>query len=97
MVKGWPVSAGPAIGGIFWREDRKELFFLSSPQQAVMAVDVATAPAFGTGTPRLLFKPPNGTLGPAQLSNVATRDGQRFVFLVQLPPVQTPASTGAQR
>jgi hypothetical protein len=73
------------------------MFFLSSPEQAVMAVDVAASPAFETGTPRLLFKPPNGTFAPAQLSNVATHDGQRFVFLVQLPPVQTPASTGTQR
>ena len=66
-------------------------------QQAVMAVDVASAPAFEPGTPRLLFKPPNGTFAPAQLSNIASADGQRFVVLVQLPPVQTPASTGAQR
>jgi hypothetical protein len=95
--KGSPVSTGPAIGGIFWRGDDKELFFLSAPEQAVTAVDVKTSPAFEAGTPRQLFKPPNGTFAPAQLSSVATRDAQRFVVLVQLPPVPTPASTGAQR
>ena len=62
--KGSPVSTGPAIGGIFWRGDDKELFFLSSPEQAVTAVDVKTSPAFEAGTPRLLFKPPNGTFAP---------------------------------
>jgi roadblock/LC7 domain-containing protein len=91
-VKPSPVSTGQAIGGIFWRQDSQEMFFLNSPEQAVMAVDVATSPAFETGAPRRLFKPPNGTFAPAQLSNVASRDGQRFVFLVQLPAVQTPAN-----
>jgi hypothetical protein len=91
------VSTGQAIGGIFWRQDAKEMFFLNSPEQAVMAVDVTTSPAFEAGTPRLLFKLPSPMLAPAQLSNISSRDGQRFVFLAQLPAVQTPASTAVQK
>ena len=73
------------------------MFFLNSPQQAVMAVDVATSPEFKAGTPRLLFPLPSPMLAPAQLSSISSRDGQRFVFLAQMPAVQTPASTSSQR
>jgi hypothetical protein len=73
------------------------MFFLNSPQQAVMAVDVATSPEFQAGTPRLLFPLPSPMLAPAQLSSISSRDGQRFVFLAQVPVVQTPASTSSQR
>jgi hypothetical protein len=96
-VKPSPVSTGQAIGGIFWRQDGKEMFFLNSPQQAVMAVDMTTSPELQAGTPRLLFQVPGPAPGPAQLSNVSTSDGQRFVFLVPVPVVQTPAITTTQR
>jgi len=96
-VKPSPVSTGQAIGGIVWRQDGKELFFLNSPQQAVMAVDITTSPELRAGTPRLLFEVPSPTLAPAQLSSISTRDGQRFVFLVQQPVVPRPASTTSQR
>ena len=72
------------------------MFFLNSPEQAVMSVDITTSPAFEAGTPRRLFKLPTPTLGPAQLSSISSRDGQRFVFLVALPPA-APASTSLQR
>lgn len=78
------VSREPAIGGIFWRQDGKELYFLSSPEQALMAVDVTTDSEVHSGTPKLLFRLPNPTQAPAQLSNVASRDGQRFVFVAQV-------------
>ena len=97
IAKGSAVSTGQAIGGIFWRGDSKELFFLASPSQELMTVDVTTSPTFEAGTPRLLLKPPSPTLGPAQLSSIASRDGQRIVFLAQLPVVPTPAGTGAQK
>ena len=72
------------------------MFFLNSPERAVMAVDTTTSPAFEAGTPRRLFKLPSPTLGPAQLSSIGSRDGQRFVFLVSLPPA-TPATRSLQR
>jgi hypothetical protein len=96
-VKPSPVSTGQAIGGIFWRQDGKELFFLSSPIQAVMAVDIVTSPEFQAGAPRSLFQVPGPAPGPAQLSNVSTRDGERFVFLVRQTAVRTPATTTTQR
>jgi Tol biopolymer transport system component len=95
-AKSSPVSAGQAIGGIFWRQDGMEMFFLNSPQQAVMAVDVATSPEFKSGTPRLLFPLPSPMLAPAQLSSISSRDGQRFVFLTQMP-TQTSAITTTQK
>jgi len=64
--------------------------------QDVMAVDVTTSPTLTVGTPRLLFKPPALTLGPAQLSGLASGDGQRFVYLVPVP-VQTVSNAGTQR
>jgi hypothetical protein len=33
-----------------------------------------------------LFKLPTGVLAPAQLSNLGTPDGQRFVFAVVVSP-----------
>jgi hypothetical protein len=66
-VKPSPVSTGQAIGGIFWRQDGREMFFLNSPQQAVMAVAM-TSPELQLGRPRLLFEVPSPTLGPAWLS-----------------------------
>ena len=81
------VSTEAAIGGIFWRRDGKELFYLSQQGgQGVMAVDVLGTAPFQAGTPRLLFKLPTGILAPAQLSNVSSPDGQRFVFAVNVAP-----------
>jgi mono/diheme cytochrome c family protein len=81
------VSNEAAVGGIFWRRDGKELFYLSQQGgQGVMAVDVEGTAPFKTGTPTLLFKLPTGVLAPAQLSNVGTADGQRFVFAVVVAP-----------
>ena len=84
--KGQQISKDPAAGGIMWREDSKELLFLSMPPvQAVMAVDIATSPELHVGEPHLLFKLPSQIGAPAQLSSVASRDGQRFVFIVETP------------
>jgi len=66
-------------GMIFWRQDGKELFFMSRDWE-VMAVDITTTPTFQAGTPRLLFKLQGPLPGnPTQWKNV-TPDGQRFVF-----------------
>jgi hypothetical protein len=83
-AKGPQISIDSAAGGLFWPQNGKELFFLQiQPEQAMMAVDISTDPAFQAGPPRLLFKLPTPTQAPAQLSSVASRDGERFVFLVQ--------------
>jgi len=88
-----PTAAGPSqvsneggIGGIVWRKDGRELFYLSQPpKQTVMAVEVTPAPAFETRAPRPLFEIPTPIGAPAQLSNVSSPDGQRFVFAVNVP------------
>ena len=81
------VSNEAAVGGIFWRRDGKELFYLSQQGgQGVMAVDVTGTAPFQAGPPKLLFKLPNPVLAPAQLSNVSSPDGERFVFAVNVAP-----------
>jgi len=86
----WQVSKDGANGMIQWRSDGKEIFFrgenLESNELLVMSVDVMTSPTFTAGTPKALFKVPgpvNGNLG-----NIS-RDGQRFVFAVNVPSAGT--------
>jgi hypothetical protein len=75
------VSLDGGIGGIFWRRDGKELFYLSLPPgQAMMAVDVLSEAPLRFGAPRVVFKIPSPIGAPAQLSNISTPDGQRVVF-----------------
>ena len=52
--------------------------------------DAAHASGVESGTPRVLFALPPGVGGPAQLSSVATPDGERFVFALS-PPRPAPA------
>jgi len=86
-VQSTQVSNGPSVGGIFWRRDGKELFYLSlQGGQGMMAVEVLGDAPFRTGEPKLLFKLPTPVLAPAQLSNVSSPDGQRFVFAVNVQP-----------
>jgi hypothetical protein len=82
------VSKDAALGGIFWRQDSKELFFFNLVglvPSALMAADITVGPEPQAGVPRRLF-PLAGVGSPAQVSNIATRDGERFVFLAA-PPV----------
>jgi Tol biopolymer transport system component len=84
------VSKDPALGGIFWRGDGKELYFMGLAGLApngVLAVDLTFGPEAHAGIPRQLFRP-TGVNSPAQLSNIASRDGERFVFLAA-PPAPT--------
>jgi hypothetical protein len=87
------VSIDNAIGGLFWRRDGRELVFMSQPPKPlIMAADVTTtASGIESGTPRVLFAVPPGVGGPAQLSSVATPDGDRFVFAVSAPRPPAPA------
>jgi eukaryotic-like serine/threonine-protein kinase len=88
QASGMPVqiSKEGALGGNFWRGDGKELFYLTLPGFAVMAldinVDIDGSQEFHPGIPKMLFRVPGGVSGPGQLSNIASQDGQRFVFLV---------------
>lgn len=86
----WQVTKDGTAGGINWRQDGRELFFLvqdtESRQMKVMAVDVTTTPTFTLGTARELFRVQGPLPGnPPQWKNV-TSDGQRFIFAM---PIQT--------
>ncbi len=81
------VSKDGAIGMIAWRQDGKELYFMTRNWE-VMAVDVETTPTFKAGTPKMLFSLPGPLPGnPMQWKNVS-QDGQRFIFAM---PVTAPA------
>lgn len=82
------VSVDGGVGGIFWRRDGKELFYLSQPNQALMAVDVESETPLRVGAPRVVFKIPNPIGAPAQLSSISTPDGQRFVFAMTVPALK---------
>jgi len=72
-------------GMISWRQDAKEMYFLSREWE-VMAVDITTTPTLTVGTPRLLFKLPGPLMGnPTQWKNVSP-DGERFVFAMPAAP-----------
>lgn len=64
-------AVGHTLG---WTRDDKELLYIASDLVTVMAVDVETSPAFRAGTPRALFKLPQGFYGVTM-----TSDGQRFL------------------
>ena len=78
------VSNAGARGMIFWRQDGKELFYLT-PDWEVMAVDVTTTPMFQAGTPRVLFTLPDRLRGNLQQWKNVSCDGQRFVFAMDVP------------
>jgi Tol biopolymer transport system component len=85
----WKISTGGAIGGIVWRRDGRELFYLtddkSSSDVHVMAVDITTSPTFQSGTPKELFRVKGPLPGnPGQWKHISP-DGQRFVFAVPVP------------
>ena len=83
------VSTAGALGMIFWRQDGRELYYLT-PDWEVMVVDVTTTPTFKATTPRMLFTLPGPLVGnPQQWKNVSA-DGQRFVFAIQVPVNVTP-------
>ena len=90
----WKISNDAGVaGGINWRQDGKELYFVVNDNAAnvikVMAVDITSSPEFKAGAPRELFRLPGPLPGnPPQWKHVSA-DGERFVFAV---PVST-AST----
>ena len=86
----WQVSKDGVAAMLHWRADGKEIFFrgqnLESNDLLVVSVDVETTPTFKAGTPKVLFKLP-GPIG-GNLGNIS-RDGQRFVFAVNVPAAST--------
>ena len=86
----WQVSKDGVLAMLHWRADGKEIFYrglnLETNELRVMSVDVTTAPGFSVGTPKLLFRLP-GPLG-GNLGNIS-RDGQRFVFAINVPAGET--------
>jgi Tol biopolymer transport system component len=86
----WQVSKDGANAMIHWRADGKEIFFrglnLETNDLVVMSADLSasqgSAQGFQAAAPKVLFKlagPLNGNL------NNISRDGQRFVFAVNVP------------
>ena len=86
----WRVSTDGVNAMLHWRADGREIFFrglnLETNELLVMSADVVTSPSFKAAPPRVLFKLP-GPLG-GNLGNVS-RDGQRFVFAVNVPAAGT--------
>ena len=83
------VSKDGAIGMVTWRQDGKELYFMTRNWE-VMAVEVTTTPTFKAGAPRLLFSLPGPLPGnPTQWKNVS-KDGDRFIFA--MPTTAAPAA-----
>jgi Tol biopolymer transport system component len=86
------VSSDGAIGGLAWRQDGRELYYISQNNDTeelndvrVMAVAVTTKPELRTEAPRVLFEVTLPTAGdPSQWQNVSP-DGQRFLFALPTP------------
>jgi Tol biopolymer transport system component len=86
------VSSEGTVGGIAWREDGRELYYISENKDTdelndvrVMAVGVTTRPELRTEEPRVLFELTLPTAGdPSQWQNVSP-DGQRFLFALPAP------------
>jgi Tol biopolymer transport system component len=86
------VSSDGTVGGIAWREDGRELYYISENKDTdelndvkVMAVAVTTQPELRTEAPRVLFEITLPTAGdPSQWQNVSP-DGQRFLFALPTP------------
>jgi Tol biopolymer transport system component len=79
------VSKNGSIGMVAWRQDGRELLFMTRDWE-VMAVDFDTTPTIQVGEPKLLFKLQGPLPGnPLQWKNVR-RDGERFVFAMPMRP-----------
>jgi hypothetical protein len=80
----WMVSKNGSAGMARWRNDGKELVYLST-DGTVMSVDVTADTAFHASLPQLLFQFPRSVLAmtntPGAIAD-ATRDLQRFLITV---------------
>jgi len=79
---------------MFWRGDGRELYFTDTePDLVMMAVDVGPGPEFQPGAPRVLFHLPGDVQGNIGVSKYASRDGQRFAFIM---PVEEETATSGR-
>ena len=79
------ISKEGGVGGIVWRRDGKEIFYLQD--ESVMAADVTSnGTTLQSGTPSLLFRFPQPLRQPAQVSSIVSADGQRIVYAVPTRP-----------
>jgi Tol biopolymer transport system component/predicted Ser/Thr protein kinase len=85
----WKIGSGSQP---VWRRDGKELFYISADSK-VMAVDVATTPAFKAGTPKALFAAPIWAGARFVSRYDVTADGQKF--LITTVPEETNAAVSA--
>lgn len=77
------ISNNGSAGMLNWRQDGKELYYLTRDWE-VMAVDISATPTLSAGTPKVLFKLPGPLVGnPPQWKNVSA-DGERFVFVMPM-------------
>jgi Tol biopolymer transport system component len=84
----WQISKDGVQAMLHWREDGKEIFFrgqdLSSTDMVVMSAEVTPTPVFKASPPKVLFRIPGPLAG--NLGNIS-RDGQQFVFAINVPAV----------
>jgi Tol biopolymer transport system component len=85
----WQVTKEGANGMVTWRGDSKEMYYLKADlptgDALVMSVEIGAAPSYQAGTPKVLFRLPQSLQPNAGQKNIS-RDGQRFVFVVQATP-----------
>src|SRR5262249_26768975 len=77
----WMVSRDGGSGMIHWRQDGKELYYLSL-DGGVMAVPITTSPSFQAGTPERLFNVPASFMRTTAAGSAGdvSPDGQRFLL-----------------
>ena len=78
------VSAEDVLGMVSWRNDGRELYYLASDWN-VKAVDIDTESGVVAGEPRVLFALPAPLPGEPRQWKSASADGQRFVFVLNVP------------
>jgi len=75
----WQVSSGG--GQPAWARSGRELFYLDSKSQSMMAVAIQTSPGFRSGTPQPMFDArPYYSLGVSRSYDVSV-DGKRFLMI----------------
>jgi Tol biopolymer transport system component len=83
----WQVSTRGTMGSPRWRNDSRELLFVSGLGE-IVAVDVGPGPTFQAGAPKKLFDVPRELFALINRGNLidTTRDNQRLLMIM---PVQS--------
>ena len=76
----------------FWRQDGKELYYLTLDHH-VVAVDVSFGSSAEIGTPKRLFAAPTPRSGNDRNRYVPSRDGQRFLVVALPESEKVPPTT----